>query len=205
MIMAYEHYFNTLGYKVAIPDHLHLIIKDFQRHAGLVADGIIGIKTRAKINKYNKLNYCPEVFEPIKPYIPYTDKQIESLMQDDLTGLGSTFNYFAKLNDFDVLHSVGHAALESGWGTSVIAKRKNNIYGWTAYDSSPMASAKGFKDKKECVEYWSYEFNKTYLEPAGKWYSGNNEYCVNINYASSPVAGVNKSFIVQQLRRRLNE
>ncbi|NLK34127.1 MAG: hypothetical protein GX301_01570 [Gracilibacteraceae bacterium] len=202
--MAYEHYFNSLGYKVAIPDHLHLIVEDFQRHTGLKVDGIIGIRTRAKMNKYNKLNYCPEVFEPIKPYIPYSDKQIESLMQNEFIGLGSAFNYYAKLNDFDVLHSVGHGGLESGWGTSPIAKRKNNIYGWTAYDSSPMASAKGFKDKAECIEYWSYEFNRTYLEPDGDWYSGNNEYCVNINYASSPVAGVNKSFIVQQLRRRLN-
>ena len=125
--MAYEHYFNTLGYKVAIPEHLHLIVEDFQRHTGLTADGIIGIKTREKINKYNKLNYCPEVFEPIKPYIPYSDKQIESLMKHDFIGLGSAFNYYAKLNDFDVLHSIGHGGLESGWGTSFIARRKNNL------------------------------------------------------------------------------
>jgi beta-N-acetylglucosaminidase len=201
--MAYEHYFNHLGYKVAIPSHLHLIIKDFQRRTGLIADGIIGVKTKGQIAKHNKINYCPEVFEPIKPYINYTDTQIENLMQQDFKGLGHAFNRYAKDNDFDVLHSIAHGAIESGWGTSIIARNKKNLYGWTAYDSSAYESAKGFKSYEDCIKFWSYEFNRTYLEPSGRWFSGNNEYCVNINYASSPIAGVSKSFIVQQLRRKL--
>jgi len=202
--MAYEHYFNTLGYKVILPAHFHLIVKDFQRHTGLKDDGIIGIRTRAKINKYNKLNYCPEVFEHIKPYKQYSDTEIEALMQRGLKGFGAVFNKYAKENDFDVLHSIAHAVIESGWGESSIATRKNNIYGWCAYDNSPFESAKGFKSKAECIEKWSKWFNSDYLEPTGKWFSGDNEYCVNINYATSPIAAISKSFVVKQLRSKLN-
>ena len=202
--MIYEHYFNTLGYKVLTPSYFHLIIKDFQRRTGLKDDGVIGNKTRAKISQYNKLNYCPEVFEHIKPYKQYNDTEIEALMQGKLKGLGATFNRYARENDFDVLHSIAHSVIESGWGESLISMRKNNIYGWCAYDSSPLESAKGFKSKAECIEKWSKWFNDEYLEQTGKWFSGDNEYCVNINYATSPIAAISKSFVVKQLRGRLN-
>jgi len=201
--MAYEYYFNTLGYKVAEPKHHHLIVKGFQSHTGLKPDGVIGPLTRAKIQYYNKDNFCPEVFEPIKPYVPYTDQQVESLLDRGLVGLGRAFNYYSALYDFDVLHSIAHAILESAAGTSAIALKKNNLYGWAAYDNSPMYSAHGFRDYEQCIEQWSDWFNDTYLVPSGKHYRGNNEYCVNVVYASSPVAGINKSFIVQDLRRRL--
>lgn len=197
-------YFNKLGYKTANPAHNEYIITDFQRHCNLVPDGIIGPKTKAAMDRYNKNNYCPEVFEPIKPYVPYSDEQIESLCKKGLAGLGESFNYFSKYYDFDVLHNLAHAILESNWGTSAIAKKKNNLYGWAAYDSSPMQSAHALLSKAKCIEAWSYWFNCQYLEPDGKYFRGNSEYCVNIVYASSSIAGINKAFIVQQLRKELN-
>ena len=197
-------YFNQLGYKTADLSQADWIIKDFQDHCGLTVDGIIGAKTKAAMNKYNKNNYCPEVFEPIKPYIPYTDQQIESLCKKGLKGYGHVFNYWSEFYDFDVLHNLNHAILESASGTSPIFKAKNNFYGWACYDSSPMASAKKYTYPAECIAIWSKEYNEKYLEPTGKHFRGNNEYCVNIVYASSSIAGINKSFIVQQLRKKLN-
>ena len=199
----YEYYFNTIGYKVANPSTYEYVIEDFQRHAGLKADRIIGPKTKKKIAYYNHRNYCPEVFEPIKPYVPYSDSQIESLMQHGLVGLGAVFNKQSKINNIDVLHNVNHAALESGYGTSKIAKDKNNLYGWAAYDSSPYASAQGYRDYEDCIETWTREYNNLYLESSGGQYRGNNEYCVNVVYASSSIAGINKSFITQQMRNKL--
>jgi len=197
--------FNKLGYKVADVSQYDYIVKDFQRHAGITPDGVIGPITKSKISYYNKKNYCPEVFEPIKPYTFYTSEQIENLCTRGLDGLGNTFNYYSKLNNFDVLHNLAHAILESAYGTSAIANKKNNIYGWAAYDSSPMYSAHGFLTKADCIEEWSNWFNMTYLIPTGNQFRGNNEYCVNIVYASSSIAGINKSFIVQILRRKLND
>ena len=201
--MGYQTYFNGLGYKTADPNLYIYIIKDFQRHTGLDADGVIGYKTKAKINFFNNLNYCPPVFKPVRPYMIYADEEIESLLYKGLVGLGSAFNYHSRLNDFDVLHNIGHAILESAAGTSAIADLKNNLYGWAAYDSSPMESANKFVSKERCIEKWSNWYGQAYLDPAGKYFRGNNEYCVNIVYATSPIAGINKSFIVKDLLRKL--
>ena len=195
-------YFASLGYKYIASQHKY-IVEDFQRHAGIEADGKIGPITKGKMAVYNYANYCPAVFEPIKPYVNYNDVEIESLMRLGLEGLGAVFNKAAKDNDFDVLHSIGHAGLESAWGTSAIAKNKNNLYGWAAYDTSPMASANKFSSFAECIELWSKWFNENYLEAWGQYYHGNCEKGVNYKYASSGIAGINKAFIVRELRNQL--
>ncbi len=209
--MDYGQYFESIGYKY-IKQYHKIIVTDFQRHVfpnqPKEWDGIIGPKTLAKINYYNKDNFCPEVFEHIKPYKSYSDIEIEALMRPRLVGLGATFNKCARKNDFDVLHSIAHAILESSYkglyANSAIARKKNNIYGFGAYDSSPMASAKKFSSFAECIEIWSDWFNRNYLLETGEYYHGDNEYGVNKKYASSPIAGVNKAFIVRQLRKNLN-
>jgi hypothetical protein len=198
-------YFNRLGYKTGDPSLNEWIIKGFQSHTGLLVDGVIGPITRSKMEYYNHKNYCPAVFEPIKPYIPYKDEDIEKLMRGNLIGLGSAFNHFSMVNDFDVMHNVNHAILESASGTSKIARDKKNLYGWRAYDSSAYDSATGYSSFTDCIEDWSSRYNKLYLEPNGGQYRGNNEYTVNIVYATSPVAGINKSFITQQLRDILSK
>lgn len=198
------YYFNALGYKVIGNMYDDIIVKDFQRHTKILVDGIIGKQTRAKMREHNKNNFCPEVFEPIKPYVPYTDRQVEKLCFKGLVGLGEAFNYHSRVNGLDVLHNLAHAILESDWGTSPIALKTNNLYGWACYDSSPLASAKRYKDFTDCIETWSREYNKLYLEPDGKQFRGNSEYAVNMVYATSPIAGINKSFIVKDLREKIN-
>lgn len=195
--MSNATYFSSLGYKWS-DIQKDFIIKDFQRHCGITADGIIGDVTKLKMSIYNYSNYCPEVYKPIKPYVSYNDVEIEALLHASLKGLGAVFNRCAKDNNFDVLHSIAHAALESGWGTSVIAKAKNNIYGFGAYDSSPMASAKKFSSYAECIQIWSKWWNDNYLQPWGQWHNGNSEKGVNKSYASSGIAGINKAFFVKE-------
>jgi beta-N-acetylglucosaminidase len=200
--MNYPKYFASLGYKW-VTAQSQFIIKDFQRHCGIKADGVIGPVTKSKMEIYDYSNYCPEVFEPIKPYRDYNDVEIEALMKGNLKGLGAIFNRCAKDNNFDVLHSIAHASLESAYGTSSIAKAKNNLYGFGAYDSSPMASAKKFSSFAECIMIWSKWVNENYLLPWGQYHYGNHEKGVNYKYASSGIAGINKSFIVKDLRSEM--
>jgi len=208
--MDYAEYFNSLGYKY-ISNYHKIIVTDFQRHVFPFDrkqwDGKIGPITKGRMEVFDKDSYCPEVFEPIKPYIPYTDEQIENLMQPLLVGFGCVFNLNARLNDFDVLHSIGHSVLEASkkglWANSAIAKKKNNIYGFGAYDLSPMASAKKFSNIVECIRIWSKWWNEKYLLSTGKYYHGNCEQGVNVRYASSSIAGINKAFIVQNLREKI--
>lgn len=198
------YYFNSIGYKYISKYH-KIIVQDFQRHVGLIADGIIGSKTYIAMDMNTPDVFCPYVFKPIKPYIPYTDKELAPLLSGKLRGLAKAFNDAAKANNFDVLHAIAHAALESGWGTSYIAEKTNNLFGWAAYDSSPLASAKRFATLEECITKWSEWFNKYYLEETGKYYNGNCEQGVNVKYATSPIAGVNKAFIVAKLEKDLTK
>ncbi len=59
-------------------------------------------------------------------------------------GHADIFIEAAKQSGLDPRYIIAHAALESGWGTSTIAKNKNNYFGIGAFDSSPYASAYKF-------------------------------------------------------------
>ncbi|MNW28258.1 putative endo-beta-N-acetylglucosaminidase precursor [compost metagenome] len=61
-----------------------------------------------------------------------------------MLGKGDTFLRAAQESGLDPQYLVAHAAAETGWGTSNIAKKKGNFYGIGAFDSSPYASAHGF-------------------------------------------------------------
>ena len=84
---------------------------------------------------------------------------------------------------------------ESGWGTSLIANDKNNLFGYGAYDSSPYQSSFSFDTYGDGIEIVAKSLVKNYLNPAGTiiyngeiatgtYYNGPNVAGVNIRYAS---------------------
>lgn len=84
---------------------------------------------------------------------------------------------------------------ESAWGTSKIARDKNNLFGYGAYDSNPYNGAYTFSNYSESIDLVSRVFVKYYLNPAGtaifdgqtasgKYYSGSTASAVNKRYAS---------------------
>jgi len=203
----YLKYFDSLGYKVSDPAHYKLIVTDFQRHVGIKADGVIGPITKGRMEIFDKDNFCPEVFEPVLGNIENIDcYELEKYcLTQKLSGLSWAFIDAQNFYDVNVLHNIAHAVLESASGTSLIARMKNNLYGFKAYDSSPYASAGKFKDYPDCIDTWTKWWVNNYLIKEGKYYNGNNEKGVNVRYASSPIAGISKSFIVQQLRKKIKQ
>ncbi len=84
---------------------------------------------------------------------------------------------------------------ESAWGTSKIARNKNNLFGYGAYDSNPYNGAYTFESYAEAIDLVSRVFVKYYLNPKGttiyenevangRYYSGNTLSAVNKRYAS---------------------
>ena len=49
---------------------------------------------------------------------------------------------------------LGVASQESGFGTSLMARKKNNLFGIGAYDEGSYENALSFNSKSECVEYF---------------------------------------------------
>ena len=58
-----------------------------------------------------------------------------------MKGMASAFLNAASQSGLNVIYLIAHAAHETGWGTSNIAKKKYNFYGIAAFDASPYASA----------------------------------------------------------------
>ena len=202
--MDYLKYFNSLGYKYSISYH-KIIVQDFQRHTGIKSDGIIGPVTLGRMEIFDKDNYCPEVFEPVLGNIEDIDcYDLEKYcLTQKLSGLSWAFIDAQNLYDVNALHNIAHAILESASGTSFIARMKRNLYGFKAYNSSPYASAGKFKNYPDCIDTWTKWMVENYLTEDGEYYNGNCEQGINIKYATSPIAGINKAFIVQNLREKI--
>jgi len=202
-------YLNSIGYKIKMTGYFDFIttlcVKDFQRHTKIKIDGVVGPITQAHIKVNPPSVYCPEVFEHILGIETNTIEQIAQALKYDLVGLEVGFQFYSAANNVKWTHVVAHAALESAWGTSYIARKKNNLFGFMAYDSSPFASAKKFKSFEDCIKFWIPWWRKYYLLSTGKFYNGDTEYGVNKRYASSSIAGVSKAFLVRSIRQAANK
>lgn len=216
-VIDIQFYLDDLGYKIQ-PDGIYgrntiLCVKGFQDHINkdfnanpkLKVDGIIGDKTRVYIKKFNRDNYCPEVYEEIynNPEDPSCYKLEKYCLPKKLSGLSWAFVDASSAYKVNIFHIIAHAVLESAWGTSYIARKKNNLFGFRAYDSSPYASARRFKDYPDCIDTWTKWLLDNYLWEDGKYFNGNNEKGIAVRYCTSPVAGINKAFIVRNLRGKL--
>ena len=92
-------------------------------------------------------------------------------------------------------------ALESGWGTSNIAKKKGNLWGWAAYNSDPLGSATSFgTNQYGAFRDYTNNLVRTYYDgygaktiyqigtgenPAGKGYAYNNNGTINKKWPDS--------------------
>lgn len=88
----------------------------------------------------------------------------------------------------------GVAANESAYGTSSIARNKNNIFGLNAVDSSPGQSANYFASVEQCINEFAYNWMSTgYLDTVDSRYRGphlgDKNSGINVKYASDPYWG----------------
>ena len=73
---------------------------------------------------------------------------------------------------------------ESAWGTSYLAKEKNNLFGYRAYDRDPINSAQDFESYESAINIVAEALSKNYLTPTGSFYNGTTIESVNKKYAS---------------------
>jgi beta-N-acetylglucosaminidase len=87
------------------------------------------------------------------------------------------------------------AALESGWGSSTIAKEKNNFTGFNAYDKNAKSSAKTFTSVEDCILATANKLKLEYLTETeddkstaniyeGLYYNGKSIFDINVKYCS---------------------
>ena len=113
--------------------------------------------------------------------------------------LGTDFIRAQETWGVNALYLMAHAALESAWGTSKIARDKNNIYGYKAYDSDPYGFAGTFRSIPECIIYVSAYIRSAYLSEDGRYFYGPNLNGMNTKYASDPMWKVKIANIMEGL------
>jgi beta-N-acetylglucosaminidase len=115
------------------------------------------------------------------------DAAIKTIRPDSpLIGLGQTIVDVGKKEGINAFYIAAHAAWESTWGTSQLAKKKNNLFGYGAYNRCPYECAWTFKTKAECIETVMPIIKANYLTEGGKYYNGPTLRGVNMNYATDP-------------------
>lgn len=93
-----------------------------------------------------------------------------------------------------------HAALETGWGSSIIAEYKNNLFGYQAYDSCPVTCSKYFPTGEDGLKLYASRIVNNYLVKSGAYYNGMNVLDMNVRYASDKTWGQKIAFIMNQIR-----
>ena len=128
--------------------------------------------------------------------------QFKKILENDsndknnvFTNNAEYFYYAEKQYKINGVFLAAVAVHESGWGTSTIAKNKNNLFGYGAVDSNPYGGAYSFSSYNEGIDLVARVLTKYYLNPEGteiydgnvangKFYSGSNLSAVNRRYAS---------------------
>lgn len=82
------------------------------------------------------------------------------------------------------LFIAAHAALESGWGLSMFAQTRNNLFGFNAVDSAP-GKASRYPSKSASVEFYAQFLNEHYLHEGGQYYNGATPHGIMVRYASA--------------------
>lgn len=110
-----------------------------------------------------------------------------------MSGLGASFVLAEELYGVNCIVLVSIAILESGGGTSKIAKNKNNLCGLGACDGSAYKSAMGFESCADSI-FFLAELLATQYAPDGRYFGGSYDLRgVNVNYASDPKWAIKNS------------
>lgn len=101
-----------------------------------------------------------------------------------LENYGQYFVAAENLYHVNALFLCSLAIHESSWGASRIARDKNNLFGFGAYDGSAYESAVTFESAEKGIIHVAGHVSHHYLTPGGKYYSGASIHHVNRRYAS---------------------
>ena len=142
------------------------------------------VLSREADSKYNESNFANK---DLSEYPIMTVEEMDNWILErapknsTFIGKGKEFLEVSKEVDLDPRYLVAHAALESTWGTSTIAKDKNNYYGIGAFNSSPYESAKTFSSAKSGILEGARWIKENYIDKGQntlyKMQYGEKVYC----------------------------
>ncbi len=104
-----------------------------------------------------------------------------------LPALGAAFVKAERDYGINARALLGIAMLETGYGTSYLARVKLNLFGFNALDRDPIGAATTFSSYAACIDYVARFIRDEYLSPTGgMWGSFATLRAVNLAYATDP-------------------
>lgn len=150
----------------------------------------------SKLPLSTKTSYTAEELDKfLTDKFPYYGKTVAGKKWEvsPLAGSGAYFKQIEETYKVNALYLLAHALHESGWGTSVIAQDKNNLFGYGAVDADPYKGAYSYATFKESIQDAAERINKNYHRVEGSFYNGsilgNKALGMNVRYASDPLWG----------------
>lgn len=114
-----------------------------------------------------------------------------------LIGLGDAVVAAARVQGLNPYYVAGHAAYDSAWGTSAVATRKNNLFGYGATPACPFDCAVPFNTQQESIDFVTALVRADYATPGGRFYTTGTLagmepiYSANPNWAEGVAAVMN--------------
>jgi hypothetical protein len=103
-----------------------------------------------------------------------------------LVGLGETFARAGREKGINAYYIAAHAAWDSAWGTSAVATRKNNLFGYGVSPGCPFDCAVPYASQADSVEAVMTLVRNDYLTPGGRFYTSGTLRGMGPIYSSSP-------------------
>lgn len=100
-----------------------------------------------------------------------------------LYGIGNALEQAEKKHNVNGLYLMGLCILESGWGTSDFAVKRNNLVGWNAIDTNPQL-ASTFESKEQCILYVAEKLQQNYLTEGGRYFEGYTAKDIDVHYCT---------------------
>lgn len=95
------------------------------------------------------------------------DRAFAAVDAPALVGLGNAFKEAERKTGINALFLAAIAIHESDKGTSNIARQKNNLFGWGAYESNPFESAYSFATREVGILYVATRLKELYVDDWG--------------------------------------
>lgn len=178
----------------------------------LFETGVVNGETKTETLKTVKLGNSVSEYKNMKTtkQIPLTAKDVNKAIDralkaggyknSKMKNQGQAFVDASKASGLNALYLMAHAAHETGWGTSNISKKKNNFYGISAFDASPMASSYNYDNTKAGIVEGAKWIAKNYANGKSKqntlqkmrFNGGKHQYATDPKWADK-IAGIMKS------------
>ncbi|MDG4658375.1 SH3 domain-containing protein, partial [Ectobacillus antri] len=155
-----------------------------------------------------KDSYQYFAYLPLRVPSSYTAAELDAFIRasrpdSPLIGTGIYFIEAANKYNMNAAYLLSHAIVESAWGTSRIAREKNNLFGFKAVDSNPYEGAASFATLQEGIDYCAGYIHRNYLTPDAKFYNGaflgDKARGMNVLYASDSNWSRNISSVMHRL------